>query len=79
MVSQLGSEKKVLLNIIGLLVLGGVSTPIASNIGSFLCHKLDDFVASVDVQTLAVNNMFLLFFVYLIFTIQTSMAMISIG
>lgn len=73
---RLGCENGYLLNVIGLLVLGGVSTPTAINIGLFLCHKFDDIAASIDVQTLAVNNVFLLCFAYLIYTIQIDMEMI---
>ncbi|CAM6115137.1 unnamed protein product [Calypogeia fissa] len=63
----------------GLLTSGGASAASASQLGTFLCGKLDTISSALATSTLAVDNSYLLFSTYLVFSMQIGFAMLCAG
>ncbi|KAG6542015.1 hypothetical protein Mapa_016578 [Marchantia paleacea] len=66
-----------LASLTGLLTAAGLSN--ASFIGEFMCGKFADVTSSLSTHTLAVDNIYLLFSTYLIFSMQIGFAMLCAG
>lgn len=63
----------------GLLTSGGASADSASQLGTFLCGKLDTISQSLAVNVLAIDNTYLLFSAYFVFSMQIGFAMLCAG
>ncbi|KAL2607738.1 hypothetical protein R1flu_026311 [Riccia fluitans] len=66
-------------NLTEFLTAGGASNASAEAVGTFLCGRFDEISTTLAAHTLAVNNTFLLFSAYLVFSMQIGFAMLCAG
>ncbi|KAG6554079.1 hypothetical protein Mapa_003994 [Marchantia paleacea] len=65
--------------LIDLLLSGGLSSASAVQVGEFLCSKLGGVSTRFTSHTLAIDNVYLLFSTYLVFSMQIGFAMLCAG
>ncbi|KAL2607740.1 hypothetical protein R1flu_026313 [Riccia fluitans] len=67
------------INLTGLLTSGGLSNETSDQFTQFICSRFDDISSNLSSHGLAVDNTFLLFSTYLVFSMQIGFAMLCAG